>query len=161
MPAKNSSRFCASRAADVATKRIRSTATPAVADGLGVRIRGRERPLERVGVEGAGRVDALAEPDDLHPPVELAGPPSGPGSASSSRIEFVPQSMAATGPCTARGLPEGSDLGQRLIAQGIHPGTGGQCVPDQGVQALHPVRHPAGTDLGDLGDLVQLCRAAR
>src|SRR5690606_33566378 len=95
-------------------------------------------------------------------------------SATSSRMELVPQSMAATRvmasachpPVTAgtAGASAGADVRpphraqqlQRLVAQGVDPGPRGQRVPDEDVQALDPVRHSTGRDPLDLRHLAEL-----
>ena len=90
-----------------------------------------------------------------------SSPPSGAGSAISSRIELVPQSIAATGaahrcrPPGTADVQNGADQLQGHVADRVHPGTGRQRVTDQRVQALHPVRHPAGADPGDLRHLAE------
>ena len=60
----------------------------------------------------------------------------------------------------ARRAPERSDHRQGLVAQRVDPGTGGQSVSDQRVQALDPVRHAARADAGDLGHLAEPARSA-
>ena len=53
--------------------------------------------LDRLRGEPAGRVDALAEPDDLHPPAAVGvATRRAETSATSRRMELVPQSIAAT-----------------------------------------------------------------
>ena len=127
---------------------------------LGVLAAGGEGALQRLGGEPAGAVDALAEPDDLasagRASMSVAG--RGSTSATSSRIELVPQSMAATrvtAPSTARTHgPLRHHSGSSASASspsGFTPGPGRQRVADQHVQALHPVRHAAGAGRRDLG----------
>ena len=85
-------------------------------------------------------------------------------SATSSRIELVPQSIAATRvmprpprPRRRRRTGRAPPVGQRVRAPRRRAGwrpARGQRVGHQHVQALHPVRHAAGGDAGDLGDLL-------
>ena len=93
-------------------------------------------------------------------------------SATSSRIELVPQSIAATltprrrqpgrrsavrtGP-----LPTTWAARQRLVAERVDARAGGQRMRDEHVQALHPVRHAARADAVDLGDAPELLAPAR
>src|SRR6476661_2059684 len=75
-------------------------------------------------------------------------------SAMSNRIELVPQSIAATlamstsAVCARTGGPPVADPGEHLVTERVHAGPPGQCVRDMDMEAFHPVRHPAGTDLG-------------
>ena len=169
-PATNSSRL-----ARVAGRGGRDDPHP-----LGAERRGTARRTRRArrsvrssasGGEPAGAVDALPEPHDLHPASDVGEPRRRrPTSATSSRIELVPQSIAATrvtrrpprrlrahGPAAHQ---SGSSV-ERLVAERVHAGPGGERVRDQHVQALDPVGHAAGGDAGDLGHVAELRRARR
>jgi hypothetical protein len=93
MPVTNSERFSASLLALVATKRTRSTPSSSISFA-------QTRQEVKVLASAVGPADRscplLAEPDDLQSPVDLRDI----GSVDighSSRMEFVPQSTAATG----------------------------------------------------------------
>ena len=145
--AKNSSRLAASRVADVATIRtVRNIVAPQQFGVVGQRGPGRARsPQVRTGPwrRPPGPVARCASRG-----ARRAARPST-ASAISSRIELVPQSIAAT--LTRPHLPvqdprhrrlDGQHR-QRLVAEGIDAGALGQRVRDHHVQALHPVRHAA------------------
>ena len=79
----------------------------------------------------------------------------------------MPQSMAATrrheSPGSAGRRRHGRSRTSPMAVEGpvaerVHPGAGGQGVGDQRVQTLHPVRHPAGADAGDLGHVAEPAR---
>ena len=98
-------------------------------------------------------------------------------SATSSRIELVPQSTAATRVTPrlrrplGRRIPTAPPLGQggqRLVAERVRARTFGERVRDEHVQALDPVGHPARGHAGDLGhhldrlprgEIALVCRA--
>ena len=85
-------------------------------------------------------------------------------SAISSLIEFVPQSIAATVSrdlLQARPGPKRAESPDGLIPERVHSRAGGQRVRDEGMQALHPIRHPSRTDAGDLGPGSSRRRSAR
>ena len=121
-PAKNSSRFDTSRLAEVATNRMRSGGTPASATWR----RSLETPrtsAQRVGGERPGRINPLAEPDDLGLASDLGPAAVLGGAAISSRSELVPQSIAATGApsvigwCSLRSFARHGD-GARTLPRG-------------------------------------------
>ena len=68
-PSTKSSRFSASRDADVATNRIAST--PSSVQMSSYRRAASSVRVERLRGDAAGAVDALAEPDDLHAAVQV------------------------------------------------------------------------------------------
>ena len=107
------------------------------------------------GALDRGRVEAAGAVDPWHRAARSAS--RGPGRQrpsavdrrrSSSRTELVPQSMPATthGPS----VHHGGSSASASSPSGLTPGPDGQAVRDQHVQALHPVRHAAGADAGDL-----------
>ena len=122
-----------------------------------------ERPGHRLGVELAGGVHPLAQPGDAHAGGSRVRP-SAP--ATSSRVELVPQSTAATGPRGCSGMQPiyhtlcAAALMQRGVAAPPAP-LGGRSEPEVrrhplphrvvparqppgqvGVQALHPLAGP-------------------
>ena len=85
------------------------------------------------GAQPAGPVDPLAEPDHPHLAVHVDQAALGARSAISNRIELVPQSMPATRLVTARSARtqqppahQSGSVGQRLVAERVHPGPVGQ-----------------------------------
>ena len=89
-------------------------------------------------------------------------------SATSSRMELVPQSMAATrvtrrprsGWAHGPGRPPLPHLGDARSPIGLTPGPGRQRVPGQRVQALDPVGHAAGASCR-VGSTSRASRVAR
>ena len=163
-PWTNSSRFSASREAEVATKRTRSAPCSLMTAAYS-----RQAAKVRSSASGASRpVRSTPWPSRT---TASAGPgrrvcrSPGPTSATSRRIEFVPQSMAATrvrAPGTrssgsACRAPRPSSAGTHarplapplrqhrdgLVAERVDPRARGEGVRHQHVQALHPVRHAA------------------
>ena len=164
IPAKNSSRFRASRAAEVATKSIVGRHS-GVADQLGVRLGGGEGPGQRVGVELAGRVDALAEPDDLGPPVELDQPAVAVGFGD-QQPDRVGAAVDGRRPGFAgthgRRLPPGRSTGPERpdghasSPSGLTPGPAARAWPARACRHFTRSGIPPALTLGDLGHLAQL-----
>ena len=162
--ARNSSALPASRVAEVATIRTRTAPSSAMRRGV---VRQRlPGALDRRRGQPAGPVDPLAEPDHPHLAVHVGQPhraavghqqPDRVGAAVDGRHPVHDCRASGSGRFDARArLPPVAQRGQRLVAQRVHPGPGGQRVRHQHVQALHPGGHSAGRDAAGLGHLTEL-----
>ena len=149
-------------------RRTAPRSAPSSGDGVRVVAQRGEGALQRLGREAPGAVDALAEPDDLHPPVDVGQHGRvrvDVGDEQPDRVRAAvdrrdPRSLASSGHGRrrARRLDAGpaSHHAPRRRAprrrSGLTPRPGGERVRDQHVQALDPVGHAAGrlmpVDLG-------------
>src|SRR6478752_3593566 len=100
----------------------------------------------------------------------VSAPVSRSTSATSSRMELVPQSTAPTrtsrpesairrlegGRRAAGRLPPVVELLQHLVAEHVDARPPGERVRGENVQALDPVGHPSSGDPGDLLDVAEL-----
>ena len=179
-PATKSAALRASRDAEVATKRTRST--PSSRHCAAYSLVTREGALHRLGGDDAGAVDALAEPDDLHPAHDVgeravgarrrrrgggsswcrsrSRPPGEDAGAHASTPLVAPTSPPAgrVGRVGRAGVPLPPRVEQleRLVAERVDPRPGAERVRDEHVQALDARRHPAGRDPGDLRHVTEL-----
>ncbi len=108
-----------------------------LADRRGVAVARGERALERLGREPSGPVDALPEPHDLHLAVRSTSVPvPASTSATSSRMELVPQSIAATRVVTTRSsrvhgpaAPQSGSSASASSPNGFTPGPAASAWP--------------------------------
>ena len=170
------------RVARVPRGRGRDEAHPADAERsalLGVLAGHGQGARHRLGGDDAGAVDALPEPHDLHPAHDVGQQAvvTDVGDEQAQRVGAavdgghprpdavahgaLPASVASLGRVRGVGragvpLPPGVEHLERLVAERVDPGPGGERVGDQHVQALDPGRHAAGGDPGDLGHVAEL-----
>ncbi len=167
----NTSALSASRAADVAQKRVASTSCFAmIAAYSSTAANTRSSAASR---EPAGAVDALAEPDHAHLADVLDHP-------ALVRVEVGDQELDGVGAAVDRGDPghacpsvgpvgthgplahHAPSRSSTSSPSGFDAAALGQRLAGEHVQALHPVGHAAGGDAGDLRDVADLrSRAAR
>ena len=126
-----------------------------------------------LGGQPAGAVDALTEPDDAHVANDVDERAVG-GRVGDQQADRVRPAVDRSDAVAARssrersssvmrhawaGRPPRLEPIERLVAERIDPTPGGQRVPDQYVQALHPVGHAARADAVDLLDVPDLLAA--
>ena len=180
-PATNSPALRASRDAEVATKRTRSTPSArhcsaysrarrsvrAIASGAMTPVRSTPCPsrtisirrttsvepavVADVGDEQADRVGAAVDRGDAGPDAVAHG--ALPASVVSRSSRAAAPGASAEQGCRCH---HGVEHRERLVAERVDPGPGGERVGDEHVQALDPGRHAAGGDARDLGHVAEL-----